>query len=240
VEAYRFARVWGSHIFLDSRFTDGCEVVSLTRQPLFTPRKIPGTHFCWRLCWPQGCIMEGLGKLKKKSNDLIWNRTLDLLACSIVPQPTALSRTPVIFQDSYKIRQLQIFYFLSRVKNMDISPYCDSLKHLRAFLHNSAVCWYDLFAVAQPRICIKVKLNFFFSFCLRDVCSWKSDPMEGVRWHCALLHRTMAGGGARQMDLRWLEGLEIAATNHEKIMRLRMRVAVTSHLFQSRMHYKFV
>lgn len=64
--------------------------------------------------------------------------------------------------------------------------------------------------------------------------------MEGVRWRCALLHRAMAGGGARQMDLRWLEGLEIAATNHEKIMRLRMRVALTFQLFQSRRYYKFV
>jgi hypothetical protein len=32
--------------FLDNWFTDGGEVVSLTRRPPFTPRKIPGTHFC--------------------------------------------------------------------------------------------------------------------------------------------------------------------------------------------------
>jgi hypothetical protein len=32
--------------FLDNRLTDGGEVVSLTRQQPFTPRKIPGTHFC--------------------------------------------------------------------------------------------------------------------------------------------------------------------------------------------------
>jgi hypothetical protein len=32
--------------FLDIRPTDGGEVVSLTRRPLFIPRKIPGTHFC--------------------------------------------------------------------------------------------------------------------------------------------------------------------------------------------------
>jgi hypothetical protein len=31
---------------LDSRLTDGGEVVSLTRRPPFTLRKIPGTHFC--------------------------------------------------------------------------------------------------------------------------------------------------------------------------------------------------
>jgi hypothetical protein len=32
--------------FLDNRLTEGGEVVSLTRRPPFTPRKIPGTHFC--------------------------------------------------------------------------------------------------------------------------------------------------------------------------------------------------
>jgi hypothetical protein len=32
--------------FLENRFTDGGEVVSLTLQSPFTPRKIPGTHFC--------------------------------------------------------------------------------------------------------------------------------------------------------------------------------------------------
>jgi hypothetical protein len=30
--------------FLDDRLTDGGEVISLTRRPPFTPRKIPGTH----------------------------------------------------------------------------------------------------------------------------------------------------------------------------------------------------
>jgi hypothetical protein len=32
--------------FLDNRLTDGGKVVSLTRWPAFTPRKMPGTHFC--------------------------------------------------------------------------------------------------------------------------------------------------------------------------------------------------
>jgi hypothetical protein len=31
--------------FVDNRLTEGGEVVSLTRWPPFTPRKIPGTHF---------------------------------------------------------------------------------------------------------------------------------------------------------------------------------------------------
>jgi hypothetical protein len=32
--------------FLDSRLTDGGEVLNLIHRPSFTPRKIPGTHFC--------------------------------------------------------------------------------------------------------------------------------------------------------------------------------------------------
>jgi hypothetical protein len=47
--------------FLDNRLTDGGEVVSLTRRPPFTLRKIPGTHFCWRLSRPPGpeCDWKG-------------------------------------------------------------------------------------------------------------------------------------------------------------------------------------
>jgi hypothetical protein len=32
--------------FLDSRLTDGDKVVSPRRLPRFTPRNIPGNHFC--------------------------------------------------------------------------------------------------------------------------------------------------------------------------------------------------
>jgi hypothetical protein len=32
--------------FLDNRLTDEGEIVTLRRQPLFTPKKISGTHFC--------------------------------------------------------------------------------------------------------------------------------------------------------------------------------------------------
>jgi hypothetical protein len=38
--------------------------------------------------------LEGLGKLRK-SNNLIGNRTLDLLTYSLVPQPTTLPRAPL-------------------------------------------------------------------------------------------------------------------------------------------------
>jgi hypothetical protein len=44
VKAHRIVRRRGSHI-LHSWLIDGGEIVSLTRRPPFTSRKIPGTHF---------------------------------------------------------------------------------------------------------------------------------------------------------------------------------------------------
>jgi hypothetical protein len=45
VEALGFAKV-EAPTFSDIRLTVGGEVVSPTRRPLFTPRKIPGARFC--------------------------------------------------------------------------------------------------------------------------------------------------------------------------------------------------
>jgi hypothetical protein len=73
--------------FLDNLLTDG-GAVSLMHWPPFTPRKIPGTHFCQRLSRPQGHSVVGRIRTAEKSNDLIWNRTRDFQAFSIVPQPT--------------------------------------------------------------------------------------------------------------------------------------------------------
>jgi hypothetical protein len=44
VEAHRVVRRRGSQ-FLDN-LDNGGEIISLTHQPPFTPRKIPGAHFC--------------------------------------------------------------------------------------------------------------------------------------------------------------------------------------------------
>jgi hypothetical protein len=36
---------------------------------LYSPEKVSGTHFCWRLSKPQSLVrLEGLGKLKKKNS----------------------------------------------------------------------------------------------------------------------------------------------------------------------------
>jgi hypothetical protein len=44
---------------LESLLTDGGEFVSLTHRPPLNPKKIPGTHFCWRLSRPQGHSAAG-------------------------------------------------------------------------------------------------------------------------------------------------------------------------------------
>jgi hypothetical protein len=50
--------------------------------------------------------LEGLRylKKKKKTNDLTGNRTRDLLARRIVPQPTALPRAPISNEDDSVLR----------------------------------------------------------------------------------------------------------------------------------------
>jgi hypothetical protein len=55
-----------------------------------------GTRFCWRLSKPQGLVRpEGLGTLIKTIR-LIESRTLDLPACSLVPQPLRYRVPPLI------------------------------------------------------------------------------------------------------------------------------------------------
>jgi hypothetical protein len=56
--------------FSDIRLTDGGKVVSPTRRPLFTPRKIPGTYFRSKLSRPQGHSAAGMIKLKKSTSSV--------------------------------------------------------------------------------------------------------------------------------------------------------------------------
>jgi hypothetical protein len=81
--------------FLDNRLTDGGEVVSLMRRTLFTPQKDSRYSFLLEAeSTPRAIVrLEGLGQLKKFS-DLIGNRSRDLPACSVLPQPSTLPRTP--------------------------------------------------------------------------------------------------------------------------------------------------
>jgi hypothetical protein len=58
------------------------------------PRKIPGTHFCYRMSRLQGHSAAGKIRSIEKSNDLIGNRIHDLPACSLVSEATTLPRAP--------------------------------------------------------------------------------------------------------------------------------------------------
>ena len=59
---------------------DGGKVVSLTHRSPLPPGNTPGTHFCWRLCRPQGHSATGRIMSLKNSNETIVNRTRDLPA----------------------------------------------------------------------------------------------------------------------------------------------------------------
>jgi hypothetical protein len=54
-------------------------------QPPLPPGSTPGTHFCWRLSWPQGHSVTDRNMSLKNSNDTIGNRTRNLPVCSVVP-----------------------------------------------------------------------------------------------------------------------------------------------------------
>jgi hypothetical protein len=56
---------------LDNRLTNGGEAVSLMHQPPFTPRKIPGTHFYYRLRRSQGHCAAGRTRSIGKFIDLV-------------------------------------------------------------------------------------------------------------------------------------------------------------------------
>jgi hypothetical protein len=79
--------------FLHNRLTYGGEAVSLPRQPPFTPGRFLVLISVKMLSRPQGHSAAGRFTSTEKSNDIA-NRTRDLPVCSIVPQPTALPRTP--------------------------------------------------------------------------------------------------------------------------------------------------
>jgi len=69
------------------------KIVSHMPRPPFLPPPptgdILGTHFCYKLSQPLGHSVAGRIESIKNPNNLIQNRTCDLLACSAVPQPAA-------------------------------------------------------------------------------------------------------------------------------------------------------
>jgi hypothetical protein len=79
----------GSHIFQTIGSQIAVRLSDLrTGRPL-TPRKIPGTHFCYRLSQTHGHSAAGRVRKVEKNSEI---RNLDPAVCNIVPQPTTLLR----------------------------------------------------------------------------------------------------------------------------------------------------
>jgi hypothetical protein len=66
--------------------------------------------------------LEGLGKLKK-SNDIMGTRTCDLLACSIVPQPTRYRDDTVRARENHVNRQCMTAGSLGQNPNPGLTEY---------------------------------------------------------------------------------------------------------------------
>jgi hypothetical protein len=96
------------------------------RRSPFTPRKIAGTHFCYRLSGFEGHSAAGRIRLIEKSNDLIGNRTRDLPARSVVPQPTTL-KLGILKNLSKFIICLSSFH--SKLYSLWHSKYCKITHH---------------------------------------------------------------------------------------------------------------
>ena len=78
--------------FQDSRHIKVVRLSALHTGRLYPPGNIPGTHFCKKLCRPQGHSAARRIMPMENSNITIVNRTQDLLASNAVPQPTAPPR----------------------------------------------------------------------------------------------------------------------------------------------------
>ena len=77
IQALRVPGDRGTQISRQSAHAGG-KVVSPTHRPLYPPRNITDTNFCWRLSRPQGHSAVGRIMWMKNSNDTIGNRTRDL------------------------------------------------------------------------------------------------------------------------------------------------------------------
>jgi hypothetical protein len=96
-------------------------------QPPFTPRKIPGTHFCYRLSQLQGRSVAGRIKSIEKSKDLIGNQTRDFPACGIVPQPTT-TPCPILSMATLILHNCSNFLVITLLLQIITNPGHPSLK----------------------------------------------------------------------------------------------------------------
>jgi hypothetical protein len=106
--------------FLDSRLTDGGEVVSLMHRTPATPPRRFLIKFSGRdLNQLQGKSGPGRIGSIKKSSDLIGNGSRGLPACNIMPRPTTLQRAPTI--SVLRATTLQHFHICAAYSHLSVA-----------------------------------------------------------------------------------------------------------------------
>ena len=90
--------------FHDNRHMKVVRLSALRTGRLYPIGNIPGSHVSYRLLRSRCRCAAGRIMLMKIVNDIIGNRNRDLLACSVVPQPTAC---PVLLSIIYDITTLE-------------------------------------------------------------------------------------------------------------------------------------
>jgi len=91
--SYWFQEVEASR-FQDIRHMKVVRLSATNTGRLYPAGNIPGTHFCYALCRPQGHSDAGRIMSLKNSNDITGNRTRDLPTCSAVPRHSASPQAP--------------------------------------------------------------------------------------------------------------------------------------------------
>jgi hypothetical protein len=95
VETLRVVRGWGSHIYRHFSSQMAARLSTLHASRFLLPGRFLVLNSVRGWVDPRAIVcLEGLGKLKKSTSS--WNRTGDLPACSIVPQPTTLPCAPIM------------------------------------------------------------------------------------------------------------------------------------------------
>jgi hypothetical protein len=83
-QAQRVPWVWGSQISWQTAH-EGGKVVSPMHRPPLPPGNIPGTHFCYRLSWPQSHSAARRIMSMENCNETIGNQTHNFLLVAGVP-----------------------------------------------------------------------------------------------------------------------------------------------------------
>jgi hypothetical protein len=104
---------------------------------LYCPGNIPGTHLYQRLSQPQDHNAAGRIMSMKNYSNTIGNRTRDLPACGVVPQPTVPPRAPLLTGYPYPLLLLLLLLLLlSTMLTRKVRSTCSCGLHCSKLLRN--------------------------------------------------------------------------------------------------------